>query len=184
MLLPATRRYYSLTAAQMNKAASKCLCSFLADIKVILTTAEGCWNLPKAARNKDYVVSPFCARLHREMTRRSVMQSYWRSGTLFQVEFSLMYSLQLAKIKMVLKEKYCWNTRVADAHLLFYIITQPRERPAAWIFKNVCLSSIKIHTNWCSSSEVADPLRRLSRTLTLTFTKYSLHFSATKCALI
>lgn len=165
----------------MNKAASKCLCSFLADIKVILTTVDGCWNLSKAARKKDYFVSTFCARPHREMTRRSIALCYWRSGTSFQVEFSLMYSLQLARIEMFLRERLdCWNTRVADAYLHFHIITHSRERPAAWIFKNVCLSFINIHTNWYCPSEVAEPFRRC----TLSFSNYSLPFYATKCGLI
>lgn len=180
MLLPAPRWYYLLTATQMNKAASKCLRSFLADTKVILTAVGGCWNLPKAARKKDCCVTFLCKTT--KGNDKNICNMV-RPGTLFQVEFSLMYPLQLARIKMVLQEKLdCWNARVADAYLVFYIITHSRERPGAWIFKNVCLSSIKIHTNWYSSSEIADPFKGC--TLTLTSIKYSLPFSATKCALI
>lgn len=136
--------------------------------------AETFLRLPE---RKTVLCHLFYARPHGEMTRRSVTRCYWMSRTLFQVQFSLMYSLQLARIKMVLKEKLdCWNTGVAECLFALLYYHSLRERPAAWIFKNVCLNAIKIHTNWYCSSEVAYLFGRC----TVTFTKYSLPFSATK----
>lgn len=101
MLLPGTRRYYLLTVAGINTAALKQLYSLPVNIIIILTKVDGCSNLPKTTGKKGYVLSPFCARPHREMTGSSVTLCYQLS--LFQIEFSWTSSgiKMSARIKMI-----------------------------------------------------------------------------------